>query len=172
MSIQEGGPSAEFTSGQAAGADSTAVPQTPVRQSGEDVSRWLRPDAPESVRELVREMECDRRGLRLVSAHYQGSLPPAAEVARYEATHPGAADRILGIAETEQELRGRLIDQSHVIDIGRVVAATIIPLSGLAVSAFGYYLGHPGFALPLGLAGFMGLLYKLLRPSADPGEKP
>lgn len=76
------------------------------------------------------------------------------------------------MAETEQELRGKLIDRSHAIGIWRVVAATIIPLSGLAVSAFGYYLGHPGFALPLGLVGFLGLLYKLLRPATGDEEKP
>ena len=107
----------------------------------------------------------------LVSATYIGPLPPASEFQRYEATHPGAADRILRMAESEQELRGRVVDRSHEVEKWRIVAATTIPLFGLAVSAFGYYLGHPGFALPLGLAGFIGLLYKLVRPSAgDTGQ--
>ena len=167
MSIREGDPSAESTSEQAAGADSTAVPQSSARQPGEDISQWLRPDAPEPVRERVREMEPGGGRLRLVAALYEGPLPPAAEFAGYEATLPGAADRILGMAETEQELRVKVFKGTHVIGVCRVVAATIIPLSGLAVSAFGYYLGHPGFALLLGLAGFMGLAYRLLRPSAD-----
>lgn len=117
-------------------------------------------------------MEHGESRLRFVAAHYEGPLPPAAEFARYEATHPGAADRILRMAETEQELRGKLVDRSHAIGIWRVVAATIIPLFGLAVSAYGYYLGHPGLALPLGLVGFLGLLYKLLRPGVGDEEKP
>lgn len=52
----------------------------------------------------------------LVSATYIGPLPPASEFERYEATHPGAADRILRMAETEQELRGRVVDRSHEVE--------------------------------------------------------
>lgn len=110
--------------------------------------------------------------MRFVAAHYEGPLPPAAEFARYETTHSGAAYRILRIAETEQESRGKLINRSHATGIWRVVAATIIPLSGLAVSAFAYYLGHPGFALPLGSVGFWGVAYKLLRAAVGDEERP
>ena len=171
ISAPEGDSSAETTSEEASNAESTVLRQAAVDQSGEEISQWCRPDAPEPVRELARDAERAIDKPQLVSATYIGPLPPAAEFQRYEATYPGAADRILRMAEAEQELRGRVVDSSHEVEKWRIVAATTIPLFGLAVSAFGYCLVHPGFALPLGLAGFIGLLYKLVRPSAgDQGQ--
>lgn len=39
------------------------------------------------------------------TAAYSGPLPPASEFARYESVLPGAADRILAMAEKEQEFQ-------------------------------------------------------------------
>ncbi|MHB8129171.1 MAG: DUF2335 domain-containing protein [Mobilitalea sp.] len=42
---------------------------------------------------------------------YEGPLPPASEFERYERVCPGAADRILSMAENEEAHRHRTEDR-------------------------------------------------------------
>lgn len=50
----------------------------------------------------------DRSQLRSVRVQYQGPLPPASEYASYEATTPGAGDRILALTEEQSKHRRML----------------------------------------------------------------
>ena len=130
------------------------------------VSAWLSPDAPAEVKRRVQEL--DARGPRTVLASYQGPLPPAAQFAGYEEAVPGAGDRILGLAENEQVLRELSIQTSFRLGRWRIWGATAISALALAVAVIGHYLGSPWPAVPIGLAGFIGLIYRALKePSSE-----
>ncbi len=66
---------------------------------------------------------------------YSGPLPPASEFAKYENTLPGAADRILKLAETgsahgiamdtrNQDRMDRVLEKSHEANMSRIGGAT------------------------------------------------
>ena len=61
---------------------------------GSGLTRWLNPDTPPEVVELIHRTE---RGIAMapVVERYEEPLPPASEFERYEQAVPGAGDRIL-----------------------------------------------------------------------------
>ncbi|MCH8487554.1 MAG: DUF2335 domain-containing protein [Candidatus Cyclonatronum sp.] len=105
---------------------------------------------------------------RITLAQFSGPLPPSQEFANYENILPGAADRILKMAEIEQEARIksqrselRMLFVSHII--GQVFAF----LLGLIGIGAGFYLilnGHDvtGLGVLVGsLAAIVGaFIYK------------
>lgn len=97
---------------------------------------------PESEGSLVR----GRVQVSTTSIH-TGPLPPAEMLADYDAILPGAADRILTMAEKQQNHRQAM--ESKVLDshIERsshgLYAGLVVALVGLGVSAYGLFLGYP-----------------------------
>ena len=91
---------------------------------------------------------------------FSGPLPPAEELARYEDALPGSADRIVTMAEKEQEIRAQQVADSPktqrlVVKLSTVVAAMLMALAGLAL-----WIGEPFVAIPFGLVGFAGLFLR------------
>lgn len=91
---------------------------------------------------------------RVTTATYVGPLPPAAEFQKYNAITPGAGDRILTMAEKEQQHRHemeRLLFEAEITDGIKERAenkrgqwmAWSIALVMIAVGAFLIYTGHP-----------------------------
>ena len=76
------------------------------------------------------------------AVHYSGPLPPASEFRHHDEILPGAAERILVMAETEQ--KHRLQAQEKIIDAGikteqrgQIIAALLaITFSGVAIGLF------------------------------------
>lgn len=60
---------------------------------------------PKEKAEEVRRMAQERGPLNAQAVFYQGPIPPASEAAKYEAIHPGLADRIVAMAERDMENR-------------------------------------------------------------------
>lgn len=83
-----------------------------------------------------------RQKLVTRAVHYPGPLPPASEFRQYDEILPGAAERILLMAETEQ--KHRLQMQDKIIDAGikteqrgQIIAALlVITFSGVAIGLF------------------------------------
>lgn len=98
---------------------------------------------------------------QISSFHFSGPLPPSAELARYEETLPGAADRILKMAESQslhrQDLEGRVIGS----DIKRADRGQIYGfiLSAL-ITAGSFYLITIGKDV-MGISAFVGTLITL-----------
>lgn len=65
---------------------------------------------------------------------YNGPLPPASEFAAYEHARPGAADRILGMAEAEQKDRIRQSRVQQFSDLAIDLLSQLF-LYGLVLSA-------------------------------------
>ncbi|MGD9670774.1 MAG: DUF2335 domain-containing protein [Hyphomicrobiaceae bacterium] len=91
---------------------------------------------------------------RLLSTSFSGPIPPATEFEKYEAVLPGAADRILKMAETQAQHRHSLesfvVRASAFSSLVGTISALIIVLAGFAG---GVYLILNGFSVQ----GFVAL---------------
>lgn len=112
----------------------------------------------------MEEVEAIRSGT--IFASYQGPLPPASQFAMYEEAVPGAGERILQMAEKERELRELALRSQHRSGLMRNLNATAISALALGVAALGHDFRNPWPAVPIGLAGFVGLIYKGLKTSS------
>ena len=90
-----------------------------------------------------------------------GPIPPAEELARYEKALPGAADRIIGMAEQEQSGRIKLRAATVGTERIRIAASVLLGALLIGVCALATYTGNAWIAVPTGLAG-LGMA--LLRP--------
>ena len=90
-----------------------------------------------------------------------GPIPPAEELARYEEALPGAADRIIGMAEQEQAGRIKLRAATVGTERIRIVASVFLGALLIGVCGLATYTGNAWIAVPTGLAG-LGMA--LLRP--------
>ncbi|MFC2752172.1 MAG: DUF2335 domain-containing protein [Cardiobacterium sp.] len=117
--------------------------QRPASEQRSGRTRVLLPEEREAIKDIV-TIEVRRQ---MVS--YEGPLPPSAEFGRYNEILPGAAERILAMAEREQE--ARLAAQKAVIDkeyrlrqhgqiYALIIAAAFMFLAGVLIQK-GYYLG-------------------------------
>ena len=109
-----------------------------------------------------------QRSVRTVEAAYSGPLPPASQLAQYEEVVPGAAERILAMAErTEEHFRvvdqGRvefeqnyLTTQSNLQKRGQAIGAVVV-CAALLVCFAALYWGHEQVAMVLGSTTIVAL---------------
>jgi uncharacterized membrane protein len=125
----------------AADADAPSLPELVER-----LEPYVRPGRAQEAAHVVYEM--------MVAQSHSGPLPSAAEFARYEATLPGAADRIVAMTEREQAHRHDLQGQAIRADIrlkgrGQLFALAALIMSLLVVALLAYW-GHATAAVTLG----------------------
>jgi uncharacterized membrane protein len=80
---------------------------------------------------------------------YQGIIPPAGEMERYEQIHPGFADRLLKLTEEEGKHRRRI--ENRIVNTSIVSAFTsqiCALISALGVIYLCYYAFSKGYAVP------------------------
>ena len=93
---------------------------------------------------------------------YSGPIPSAQEFAGYESVVPGAADRILKMAETEQNVRKR--DNRHMLNNETLKIIGSIVISGGLIVAGVYcgVIGQPWLGGVLGTSGVIaGIMSKM-----------
>ena len=93
---------------------------------------------------------------------FSGPLPTPEAFAGYNEVQPDAADRILGMAEKEQEIRHEAQREVIANDRRRINATTVIALAIVAVAGVATWLGQASIAIPLGLAGLLGSIFRQL----------
>jgi uncharacterized membrane protein len=113
-----------------------------------------------------------------IVAAYQGPIPPPAQLERYEQIQPGAADRILRMAEKNQDAQ---IEQSRaVLEIEKQkianeetklqlfsrgqIMSSVIALGGLALTGYGAYTGQNTAMISGLITVLFPFLAKLLPP--------
>ncbi len=88
-----------------------------------------------------------------IQAHY-GPLPTPEDFARYDAVLPGAAERILRMAEAEQQKRNDFVEndmnQFHIAQKRGQWIWLVVILAALGVIAFGLYYDQGWPAIGLG----------------------
>lgn len=89
-------------------------------------------------------------------ALFQGPLPPPEVLAGYEATLPGAADRILAMAERQsahrQELETTVATGDSRRQLYGLLAGTVVTMSALALAGVLAFFGHSGVSALTALA--------------------
>ncbi len=109
----------------------------------------------------------------LVRESHRGPLPSAKEFQRYDQALPGAADRILAMAEREQTHR-HAIEHHVVTEDVRLKKrspwfAFVALCAMLAVVGYIAYLGHPTSATALGGGVLIGVVALFLGQRWRPG---
>ncbi len=84
---------------------------------------------------------------------FSGPLPPASMLREYESTLPGMADRVVAMAEKEQEIRRR--DNKHILynDTSKISGSIIVSLSLVGAGVFCGFIGQPWLGGVLGTSG-------------------
>ncbi len=116
---------------------------SPRKQSSENKSQDTQyPDTDQVVREID-ELPPEKREavFSAIRASYSGPIPPAEELQAYEQVIPGAADRIITMAEEEANHRRKMEDK--MVD------------SSCGDSRLGLWLGFWVSLAALGLSGFI-----------------
>lgn len=94
--------------------------------------------------------------VRSEHALFRGPLPPPEVLAEYETTLPGAADRILAMAERQaahrQELEATVVAGDSRRQIIGLAAGALVTLSALALAGVLAYFGHSGVSALTALA--------------------
>ncbi len=121
---------------------------------------WLKPDTPSKIVRHVTNMQ-DVMSLREL-------LPPPSELAEYEKMQPGAADRIIGLAEKGLSLESDALEKETTITRHRLMASTIVSLSMIATAVAAILFGPAWLSIPLGFGGVLALtLRDLLNRDKD-----
>lgn len=111
---------------------------------------------------------------------FSGPLPRPEDFEKYNEILPNAADRILTMAEKEQQIRedgqaGTLANNRLLVNRATLLGVGLIVVAGVAT-----WLGHTAIALPLGLVGTVAALLRQImdwldqrqsRRSASPPEE-
>lgn len=97
-----------------------------------------------------------------VRVEYNGPLPPAAELKRYNEIQNGFADRILKLAENEAEFRHKLnqdfLNKDFVYKTRGQLFALVIAIFALIVSAICAIFGNEWAASIIGGLDIVGLI--------------
>lgn len=134
-------------------------------------------EAPSNVE--ARRIEDKERHLevQMQSSHYSGPLPQPSDFMQYESVLPGASDRILSMAEKEQD--ARIADQAKAMYLAEkelnanidlenkklvhadkgLTFAFVIMLSFLAVAVVAGFSGHEVFGGILGTASLIAAYF-------------
>ena len=125
------------------------------------------PKPIDTVEQFLAELSDEE--MRLVSLFmrrsisYRGPLPTAEQFERYERAVPGAGDRIIGMAENEQKMRGGHENKKLDNESKRINSATLLGVGLIIVSGIAMWKGSALVALGTGLAGVASLFFKLIK---------
>lgn len=96
-------------------------------------------------------------------ADYPLPLPSPDDFKKYSEVLPDAPERIMSMAEKEQQIRADGQAGMLANDRRRINGSMMIGMSLIAVAALATWLGHAHIALPIGLAGvFVALIRQIL----------
>jgi len=107
---------------------------------------------------------------------FSGPLPPPRDFAEYNKILPGAADRIVGMAEKEQQVRADNQKTILANDTRRIKGATALAifLGGALFTVAGIvaWKGDPLIAAPVAVAGVLVSILRELRLWRESRTKP
>lgn len=155
-------PSRDLESGQGAADQEQFQELETLDELLKKDSDALSPDEIHLREELIEKHRGHlRQGIKRVEyAQFSGPLPPPNVLASYEQVLPGAAERILQLAEREQASRHRESDRTQTYldnelrsstitqHIGQVTG-TLIALAGLGLGFYAFSIGESGWGVAI-----------------------
>ena len=100
-------------------------------------------------------------------SQYIGPLPRPEDFAKYNHVLPGAADRIMNMAENEQQIRINAIPRVLENETKQIKGAIWISTCMMAVSAYAIHKGFVGTAIFFGVPGILALMGKIFFERAE-----
>lgn len=95
---------------------------------------------------------------------YSGPIPPSSEFARYEEVLPGAADRIMSLAENEQAIRKSENNYLLLSERIKVLGSIIVSLCLIGAGVYCGIIGQPWLGVALGTSGAVaGIMSGLIK---------
>ncbi len=91
---------------------------------------------------------------------YSGPLPPSSELAKYEKVQPGAADRIIAMAENVQIMERSKFQEEAGIIRRRITNSTMVSFYMITAAIVAILFDPAWLSIPLGLAGVLTLLVR------------
>lgn len=145
--------------GKPSDAGKETLPAKPlVEEAFEELKPLLRPGTEDEAEVLLESL--------IVRESHQGPLPPARELKNYDLALPGAAERIVAMAEREQSHRHGL--ESTMVNAeadlkkrGQWIALAAL-VAMLAIVAYFGFLGQAGAGAALGSAIIVGVVVAFL----------
>ena len=121
----------------------------------------------EKIKEIVANLPAEQRrqliefeGLTL--QQHEGPLPSPADFQGYNEVLPDAANRIMTMAEKEQQMRIDEASKTLAIERNRIYGATAIGLGLVAVAGLAAWNDQIWIAVPLGLVGTFSAILRFL----------
>lgn len=110
---------------------------------------------------MAKQKQNKQQNIAVHQAHYSGPIPPAQELANYENIVPGAAERILQMAEKSQLHQSEMEKACITAKDGEVKRgqrfAFMVTLGAFIVSGIAMFLGYPYAASAIAVATITGL---------------
>ena len=114
------------------------------------------PQPPLQRREAIAKVQAT------ATTSYSGPLPQPDDLARYDEILPGAANRIVTMAERQMTHRHMMESKviPHEISLARwgVVSAVAVALGGFALAAYMAYLGESGWGAAVATGDLFGMV--------------
>lgn len=125
-----------------------------------------RQDVGELIDDLTDEQRAEFVQELVVRYHiketFSGPLPTPEDFGKYNQILPGAADRILKMAEKQQQILSDDHDKIHANEAKRINGATLFSLALMVVASIAAWNGNSWIAIPFGLSGIIGVLLRRL----------
>ena len=100
--------------------------------------------------QLIQMLEVSR-----VETTFSGPLPSPEDFKKYNEVLPDAANRLMALAEKEQQIRADGQAEMLANDRRRITGGLLLGMSLVTVAGLATWLGYALIALPIGLAGVL-----------------
>ena len=130
---------------------------------------------PQNSQQNQPQNQAARQLIDFQAVHHSGPIPHPALLSKYNEVVPNAAERIIKMAEEQSGHRIKM--EAHIIHVDAInstlgiIAALVITLGVLCLSAYALMLGQPiaaGFMSTLGIGGIVGtFIYGTRRRQAE-----
>ncbi len=124
------------------------------------------PQEQSEILEVVQQIATHPGELTTEVIHVQtsvsGPLPPPENFEKYNQSLPGAADRIMTMAEKEQQIRAAGQEKILSNDSKRINVAAFLGLSVIVVAGIAAWNGNASIAVPLGVIGAVAAIIRQL----------
>ncbi len=130
----------------------------PAEHQPDDIREWIHSLPEEQKARIVEILAAEVR----IKTTFIGPLPPPEDFEKYNQISPGAAERILSMAEREQQIRADGQAEIFANDKRRIHGATLLGIALIGIAGIAVWKGDIGIALPLGLAGVVGAIFRHL----------
>ena len=130
----------------------------PDSHTGKELDEFVENLTDQQREQLVQKLFVGHR----IESIFIGPLPSPEDFRNYNQVVPDAAERILSMAEKEQQIRFEGQTKALANDSKRINRSTIISLALVVVAGLAAWKGFVAIAVPLGLAGVIASIIRLL----------